>query len=66
MIELEKLRQLLVEYFNIGDSYAYWLTRVKEAFAYGTVTLDDFEEFAEESIDDIIEFIQKKMEGEKS
>lgn len=66
MIELEKLRQLLVEYFNIGDSYAYWLTRVKEAFAYGTVTLDDFEEFTEESIDDIIEFIQKKMEGEKS
>lgn len=65
MIELEKLRQLLVEYFNIGDSYAYWLTRVKEAFAYGTVALDDFEEFTEESINDIIEFIQKKMEGEK-
>lgn len=66
MLELDKLRQLLTEYFNIGDSYAYWLTRVKEAFAYGTVTLDDFEEFTEESIDDIIEFIQKKMEGEKS
>lgn len=65
MLELDKLRQLLTEYFNIGDSYAYWLTRVKEAFAYGTVTLDDFEEFTEESIDDIIEFIQKKMEGEK-
>lgn len=64
MLELDKLRQLLTEYFNIGDSYAYWLTRVKEAFAYGTVTLDDFEEFTEESIDDIIEFIQKKMEGE--
>lgn len=66
MLELDKLRQLLTEYFNIGDSYAHWLTRVKEAFAYGTVTLDDFEEFTEESIDDIIEFIQKKMEGEKS
>lgn len=66
MLELDKLRQLLTEYFNIGDSYAYWLTRVKEAFAYGTVTLDDFEEFTEESIDDIIDFIQKKMEGEKS
>lgn len=66
MLKLDKLRQLLTEYFNIGDSYAYWLTRVKEAFAYGTMTLDDFEEFTEESIDDIIEFIQKKMEGEKS
>lgn len=66
MLEIEKLRQLLTEYFNIGDSYAYWLTRVKEAFAYGTVALDDFEEFTEESVDDIIEFIQKKMEGEKS
>lgn len=66
MLELDKLRQLLTEYFNIGDSYAYWLTRVKEAFVYGTVTLDDFEEFTEESIDDIIEFIQKKIEDEKS
>lgn len=66
MLELEKLKQLPIEYFNIGESYAYWLTRVKEAFAYGTVTLDDFEEFTEDSIDDIIDFIQKKMEGEKS
>lgn len=64
MLEFEKLRQLLTEYFNIGDSYAYWLTRVKSAFAYGTVTLDDFEEFTEESIDDIIEFVRKKVEEE--
>lgn len=49
-----------MEYFNIGDSYAYNLTRVKSAFGAGTMTLDDFEEFTEENIDDIIDYIQKK------
>lgn len=62
MIGLETLKQLLMEYFNIGDSYAYNLTRVKSAFGVGTMTLDDFEEFTEENIDDIIDFIQKKTE----
>ena len=41
----EKLTELLSKYFNIGDSYAYNLTRVKIAFSCGTVGLDDFEEF---------------------
>ena len=53
----EKLVELLAEYFNIGNSYAYNLTRVKSAFAYGTVGLDDFEEFDDETIEDIASYL---------
>ena len=38
----DKLKDLLMEYFEIGDSYSYNLTRVKSAFAIGTVSLEDF------------------------
>lgn len=57
----DKLKDLLMEYFSIGDSYSYNLTRVKSAFAVGTVSLEDFEEFDEEFIDDIVEYIMKNM-----
>ena len=53
----EKLVELLAEYFNIGNSYAYNLTRVKSAFAYGTVGLDDFEEFDDETVEDIASYL---------
>ena len=46
----ERLMQLLSRYFNIGDSYTYNLTRVKTAFAVGTVDLDDFEEYTEDDV----------------
>lgn len=55
----DKLKELLMRYFTIGDSYSYNLTRVKEAFAIGTVSLDDFVEFDEEFIDDIVEYLIK-------
>lgn len=53
----EKLVELLAEYFNIGDSYAYNLIRVKSAFACGTVGLDDFEEFDDETVEDIASYL---------
>ena len=53
----EKLVELLSKYFNIGDSYAYNLTRVKSAFACGTVGFDDFEEFDEETVSDIADHL---------
>ena len=55
----DKLKDLLMEYFEIGDSYSYSLTRVKSAFAIGTVSLEDFEEFDESVIDDIVEYLLK-------
>ena len=55
------LKELLMEYFRIGvDCYAYNLTRNKSAFECGTVKVDDFEEFDEEVIDDIIDFIKSR------
>lgn len=49
----EKLVELLANYFDIGDSYAYNLTRAKSAFACGTIGFDDFKEFDEETVEDI-------------
>ena len=55
------LKELLMEYFKIGvDCYSYNLTRDKSAFECGTVTVNDFEEFDEEMIDDIIDFIKNR------
>lgn len=55
------LKELLMEYFRIGvDCYTYNLTRDKSAFECGTVKVDDFEEFDEEVIDDIINFIKSR------
>ena len=56
----EETKQKLMEYFNIGDSSSYYLTRVKEAFSIGTMTLDDFVEFTESDIDDLIDCLTKK------
>lgn len=53
----DRLEKLLLEYFSIGDSYCYNLTRVKEAFEIGTMTFDDFEEFNEDTIRDLAEFL---------
>ena len=50
----EMLRELLAQYFSIGDSYAYNLTRVKTAFGIGT---EDFEEFDDDTIADIVEYL---------
>jgi hypothetical protein len=53
----EKLIALLGKYFDIGDSYAYNLTRVKTAFEVGTMSLEDFEEFDEETIADLADYL---------
>lgn len=60
-LNYEFLKELLMEYFRIGvDCYSYNLTRDKSAFECGTVTINDFEEFNEEIIDDIIDFIKSR------
>lgn len=53
----EKLLNLLAVYFNIGDSYEYSLTRVKEAFELGTMTFEDFAEFDDEKVADIADYL---------
>lgn len=53
----KKLVELLAKYFDIGDSYAYNLTKVKSAFACGTMGFDDFEEFDQETVADIADYL---------
>lgn len=53
----EKLVELLAKYFDVGDSYAYNLTRAKSAFSCGTMGFDDFEEFDEETVSDIADYL---------
>lgn len=57
MTEKEKLTEILSRYFAIGDSYAYNLTRDKQAFMCGTMGFDDFEEFDEETVADIVDYL---------
>lgn len=57
MDDREKLIELLARYFAIGDSYEYSLTRVKEAFEVGTMSLEDFVEFDDEKVADIADYL---------
>lgn len=53
----EKLAAILSDYFHIGDSYHYTLGRDKEAFGMGTMSLDDFTEYGEETIAELVDHL---------
>lgn len=57
----DALVEVLRQYFGIGDSYTYELTRDKKGFAIGTVDLDDFEEWDEENVKDLAQYIVSKL-----
>lgn len=58
---IDFMQEILNEYFNVpNDTYAYNLTRVKEAFNVGTMSLEDFEEFDENTTRDLAEYLFKK------
>lgn len=63
VVQREAVMQALNKYFSIGDSYTYELTRVKEAFYIGTMTLDDFEEWNEDNISDLCDYLMKEIFG---
>lgn len=61
-INTQSFEEAINSYFDIpNDTYAYNLTRTKEAFNLGTMTLEDFEEFNEETAFDLAEFIRKQI-----
>lgn len=65
-VNREKLMAVLRDFFSIGDSYTYELTRVKSAFEVGTISLDDFEEWEEENISDLCDYIFRELrKGDK-
>lgn len=57
MDDREKLIEVLSKYFDIADPYAYNLIREKTAFAVGTMSLEDFVEFDEETMADIADYL---------
>lgn len=58
----DRLNNILLNYFNVpSDTYSYNLTRSKEAFIVGAVTLDDFEEFDEDTINELAEYIRCEL-----
>ncbi|WP_395546860.1 MULTISPECIES: hypothetical protein [unclassified Lacrimispora] len=60
-MEKDNLVSVLNDFFSIyTDTYAYNLTRDKTAFSYGTMTMEDYEEFTEETTTDLAEFIVNK------
>lgn len=61
VVQKDDLLSALREYFSIGDSYTYELTRVKSAFEIGTMSFDDFEEWGEEKIFDLCEYLMCKI-----
>lgn len=65
IVKRENMMEALRKYFSIGNSYTYELTRVKSAFEVGTISLDDFEEWGEENISDLCDYlIQELQKGE--
>ena len=54
----EEIKEKLMKYFNINSNCDYYiLTRDKSAFGYGTMTFNDFQEFDEEIINDIVNYL---------
>jgi hypothetical protein len=61
-MDKDNLVSVLNDYFSIyTDTYAYNLTRDKSAFSHGTMTMDDFEEFTEETTNDLSEYLINKI-----
>ena len=63
-VNREKLMAVLRVFFLIGDSFTYELTRAKSAFEVGTMSLDDFEEWGEENISDLCDYIFRELRKE--
>lgn len=61
-MDKDNLVSVLNVYFsNYTDTYAYNLTRDKSAFSHGTMTMEDFEEFSEETTSDFAEHLINKL-----
>lgn len=56
---MTNLREELEKHLGFPDTYYYWLSRVKEARQYGTLTIDDFNEVDEEFIEGLLQLFEK-------
>lgn len=63
-LDKEELMQQLYEHLGFNGTegtYIYILTRVKEAFSYGTMTLHDFVEIDGDFVGELADFILEKI-----
>lgn len=56
-----KLFNILSDCFDLDDCYTYNLLRSKEAFGLGTMTIDDFEQWNEENILHLTNYIMENL-----
>lgn len=68
---LQDIEDAIAHELGLSDSYLdgtylYWLTRVKSAFAIGTMTLDDFEEVDDELLENIFNAIKPYFDKQQS
>ena len=65
----DDMRESLIAFFSwwadIGDSYIFDLTRVKESHAIGTMSLDDFEEWGEERVSELADALIDWLKAEE-
>ncbi len=64
--ERDDLANWLGEFFGFhghDGTYCYHLTRVKEAFHVGTMSLEDFQEFDDSTCTDLADFLISKLKG---
>ena len=57
-----KINDAISEHIDTGNSYTYQLIRTKEAFQYGTVTLDDFIEWDDDAVEELSNDIMKALQ----
>ena len=63
-VTVEELKELLFDYFGFHEkdgTYTHELIRVKEGYKYGTISIEDFEEWTEENIDDLAKAIHSRF-----
>lgn len=68
--KLQQIRNILASHFGLTDewqdgTYLYHLTRDKEAFHVGTMTLDDFVEVDEDFLNEVFEDIKPIIEQQQ-
>lgn len=66
--QIDFICDALCRWAQVGDSYIHDLMRVKEAQNYGTLTIDDFQEWDEsrclEVATEFVDWLNQPAEGE--
>jgi hypothetical protein len=62
--DTDDIADWLSDYFGVNapeGSYSYNLTRCKSSYGLGTMSLDDYEPFTEETVKELAQFLTMKL-----